>query len=111
MEIAAGLIKVKKGTSQRVEEWRSVMEARTAETLATLQDEGVQIESWFQVEIGGQSYLLWYMRADSIKRVWEVVQQSSHDIDALHFKLMSEITEAEIEAMPLLDLSTDPDGS
>jgi hypothetical protein len=53
-----------------------------------LQDEGVEIESWFRVDIEGQDYLLWYMRAESIKRAFEISQTLKHPIDKFHYELM-----------------------
>lgn len=68
MEYASGLIKLKPKTEDKVEQWRSTIASRLNEAAATLQDEKVQIESWFKVEIAGDKYLLWYLRAQSIAR-------------------------------------------
>lgn len=106
MEIAAGLIKLKPNTTDRVTTWRRTIESRRAEALATLEDEGVAIESWFQIDIDGEPHLLWYMRAESLERVWQVAQKSTHDIDAFHFQTMSEITAKQIQADAVLDLNT-----
>jgi YesN/AraC family two-component response regulator len=105
MEIASGLIKLKPGTEAKVEEWRSTIASRLDEAAATHQDEQVQIESWFTMEVGGEKYLLWYMRAKSIRRVFEVSQQLKHPIDKFHFELMEAITAANIFAKPLIDLT------
>ena len=72
MEIAAGLIKLRVDSRDKVEEWRNTIEAKRNEALQTLRDEGVSIESWFKAEIEGEPYLLWYMRAESIERVWDI---------------------------------------
>ncbi len=104
MQTAAGLVKLKPESAERVENWRRAIAARRTEALATLADEGVEIESWFQVEIAGEPYLLWYLRAESIERVWQVARRSRHDIDRYHFQTMAEIAETQIDAMPLLDL-------
>ena len=72
METAAGLIKLKSSAKEHVEDWCNTMKKRRDEALQTLRDEGVVVESWCQVEIEGAPYLLWYMRADSIDRVWEI---------------------------------------
>ncbi len=107
MEIAAGLIRLNANSGGLVEDWRKTIEARRAEALQTLRDEGVSVESWFQLEIDGAPYLLWYMRAESIQRVWETAGRSTHELDAYHFETMSEITHSQIDAVPLLDLSMD----
>ncbi len=104
MEYASGLIKLKPGSEAKVEEWRSTIASRLEEAAATLKDEDVHVESWFTVEIGGEKYLLWYMRAKSIKRVFEVSQKLKHPIDKFHYDLMAEITAANIFAVPLIDM-------
>ena len=111
MEAAAGLVKLKPDTKASVEDWCNTMKTRRDEALQTLRDEGVVVESWFQVEIEGAPYLLWYMRADSIERVWEIAAKSDHEIDAYHFEIMAEVTQSQISAIPILDLSTEPTGS
>lgn len=108
MEAAAGLIKLKPNVKEDVEDWSNTIKARRDEALQTLRDEGVAVESWFQVEIEGAPYLLWYMRADSIERVWEVAAKSDHEIDAYHFDIMSKITQSQIQAIPILDMSIEP---
>lgn len=56
------------------------------------------------IEIGGEQYLLWYMRARSIKRVFEMSQKLQHPIDMFHYDLMAAITAANIFAVPLIDM-------
>jgi hypothetical protein len=104
MEYASGLIKLKAGSEVRVEEWRSTIASRLDEGAATLKDEDVQVESWFTIEIGGEKYLLWYLRAKSIKWVFEVSQELKHPIDKFHYALMAEIAAANIFAVPLIDM-------
>jgi hypothetical protein len=77
MEVAAGLIKLNPNSKSKVDEWRDTMESRMEEALATLVHEGAEIESWFRVKIDGQDYLLWYMRAESMQKVFEVSRHSS----------------------------------
>jgi hypothetical protein len=104
MEYASGLIKLKPGSEEKVENWRSTIASRLDEAAATLKDEDVQVESWFTIEISGEKYLLWYMRARSIKRVFEVSQKLKHPIDKFHYDLMAEITAANVFAVPLIDM-------
>jgi hypothetical protein len=80
------------------------MASRLDEAAATLKDEDVQVESWFTFDIGGDKYLLWYLRAKSIKRVFEVSQQLKHPIDKFHYDVMAAITDANILGTPLIDM-------
>jgi len=104
MEYASGLIKLKPGSEGKVEEWRSTIASRFDEAAATLKDEDAHVESWFTMEINGEKYLLWYLRAKSIKRVFDVSQKLKHPIDKFHYELMAEITAANIFAVPLIDI-------
>ena len=92
MEIASGLIKLKAGSDSKIEEWRKTMTDRIDEALATLTHEGIEVESWFQVKLEGQDYLLWYMRGESIAKAFEVAQTFKHPIDKYHFELMENVT-------------------
>lgn len=106
MEYASGLIKLKPNTEHKVELWRSTIAARLDEAAATLQDEQVHIESWFKIDIEGQPYLLWYLRAKSINKVFELSMQLNHPIDKFHYELMAEITadKGNLVAEPLIDI-------
>ena len=108
MEIASGLLKLKPNSNGKIEEWKNVLSSRLKEVQDTLLNEGVTIESWFIIEIDGQDYLLWYMRAKSIKRAAEKFQQSKHAIDQLHKEFIAEVVvdNGMIPASPLIDLST-----
>lgn len=106
MEYASGLIKLKANSEAQVEHWKNTLSSRLDEVALTLQDEQVQIETWFKVTIAGENYLLWYLRAKSIRKVFEVSQQLKHPIDQFHYQLMAEITQenGNIIAEPLIDL-------
>ena len=107
MESAAGLIKLRPGTSADLEEWRETLHERRDEVLQTLRDEGVALESWFQIEIAGEPYLLWFMHAKSIETAFETFMNSKHEIDRFHLEKMSRMAESQIEAVSLLDLKGD----
>ena len=106
MESAAGLIKLKPGFGADLKEWRETLLARQDEVLQTLRDEGVALESWFQIEIGGEHYLLWFMHAKSIEKAFETFMSSKHEIDVYHLETMSKMADSQIEAVSLLDLKS-----
>ena len=109
MEYASGLIQLRIGTEEKVQEWRKTIVSRLNEAAETLQNEEVKVESWFKVEIQGENYLLWYLRAKSIQHVFEVSMQLKHPIDKFHYELMAEITadNGNILAEPLIDINKD----
>jgi hypothetical protein len=104
MEYASGPIRLKPGSEKRVEEWRSTITSRFDEAATTLKDEDVQVESWYTIEVSGEKNLLWYLRAKSIKRVFEVSQKLQHAIDKFHCEVMEEITAANVFAVPFIDM-------
>jgi hypothetical protein len=104
MEYASGLIRLKPGSEDKVAEWRSTIASRLDEAAATLKDEDVQVESWFTIEISGEQYLLWYLRAKSIERVFEVSRKLKHPIDRFHYAVMEAVTAANIIAKPFIDM-------
>ena len=107
METASGLIRLKPDSDQKLEEWQQTLSGRLDEVQAALRDEGVEIESWFKIEVENQTYLLWYMRAESIEKAFEIFQASTRPIDKYHFELMAGIMadNGNIVATPLLDIS------
>lgn len=84
MEVAAGLIELKPDSLEQVETWAKTINERLDEALATLQDEGVELESWFHISLAEKDYLLFYMRTESLQQAHETAEQSQHDIDAFH---------------------------
>lgn len=107
MEVASGLIKLRQGTEQSLDDWQNTMSTRLSEVMESLQAEGVHIESWFQVKIEGENYLLWYMRAESMQKAVEAFQQSTKAIDLFHFEALSAMTAPDgyIMAEPLLNFT------
>ena len=104
MEYAAALVKLKPGSEEQLELWRSTIASRMDEAIATLADEDVRVESYFTIEINGEKHLLWYLRAKSIKRVFEVAAKSKHPIDEFHHEMHQAITAAVTMAKPLIDI-------
>jgi hypothetical protein len=109
MEYASALVKLKPGSEDKLEEWRSTIASRLDEVAATLKDEEVRVESYFTIKIGGEKYLLWYLRAKSIERVFEISRQLKHPIDKFHYEVMTAISDAVILAKPLIDIPRQSD--
>ncbi|GAA5631441.1 hypothetical protein Acal02_02071 [Acinetobacter calcoaceticus] len=84
MDVGAVLIKLKTNTQAEVEAWQQEIEKRKAEAIQTLQAEGVKVESWFQLELNGENYLLAYTRAKDIAQAQQVAKKSSFEIDKYH---------------------------
>ncbi|MBB6092912.1 hypothetical protein HNQ60_001790 [Povalibacter uvarum] len=107
MEYASALVKLKPGSDDKLEEWRRTIASRLEEAAATLKDEDVSVESYFTLEINGEKHLLWYLRAKSIRRVFELSRQLKHPIDKFHYEMMEAITASVTMAKPLIDIPRD----
>ncbi|MGA6138034.1 DUF6176 family protein [Acinetobacter dispersus] len=84
MDVGAVLIKLKANSMADVEVWQREIQQRKAEAIQTLQAEGVTVESWFQLELNGDHYLLAYMRAKDIAYAHQVARNSRFEIDQVH---------------------------
>ena len=107
MEVIAGVIELKPDSMERVEAWAATINERIDEALATLRDEGVQLESWFHLSLDGKDYLLSYMRADSLKKAQDTAKQSEHPIDAYHQQFKKDTWVGGTRAKLLVDLVND----
>lgn len=61
MDIFMRLIELKPESSERVDAWAEHINAHREKALQSLQAEGVSIESWFSLSLGGKDYLVCYM--------------------------------------------------
>lgn len=103
MDVGAVLIKLKPDTLDHVEAWKKELNERKAEAIETLRAEGVHVESWFHLELGGQDYLLAYMRADDIAQAQHIGRNSYFPIDQVHKQFKNNWAEV-FPAKLLLDL-------
>ncbi|UUM27479.1 DUF6176 family protein [Acinetobacter colistiniresistens] len=103
MDVGAVLIKLKANTQAKVDAWQQEIEKRKAEAIQTLQAEGVTVESWFQLKLNGDHYLLAYMRAKDIAHAQQVARNSVFDIDQVH-RQFKQHWEQVIPAQLLVDL-------
>ena len=104
MEIVAGVIELKPNSLERVEAWAQTINERIDEAVATLKDEGVQLESWFHLSLDGKDYLLSYMRTDSLVKAQDTVKNSTHTIDEYHQQFKKDTWLSGTRARLLVDL-------
>lgn len=106
MDVKAVLIRLKPDTSTQVTEWQERILQLKAQAIDSVRNEGIEVESWFQVQIAGEHYLLAYIRSDDIARAEAVGAQSTLEVDAVHrqFKLDAWDRSGMIECELLVDL-------
>ena len=103
MDVVASIIELKPNSLDRVEEWATTLNKHADQAVATLQDEGVRVESWFHLSIDNKDYLLCYIRAESIEKAHQVARSSPHAIDAYHQQFKKDTWEVGKSARLLVD--------
>ncbi len=83
-------IRLKPDSLERVREWAKTINARKEEALDTLRDETVVVESVFLDQTAEGDFLITFMKAESLEKAREAVQNSAHDIDRFHQKFKQE---------------------
>lgn len=99
-------VSLKKGATEAVKEWFRTLMDRREETLASLKNEGVVVESAFLDQQPDGDFLIYYMRAEDIEKAIAVFQNSSLAIDAYHKDCWGKYCEASSALEQLLDLDT-----
>ena len=113
MEPFGRLIKLKPGSSAKVQQWAATLNERKAEAIDTLAAEGVALESWFYLEMDGEEYLMLYMRSRSMGEAERVGAASGSDIDQIHqqFKIDTWVRGEGAIGSLLLDLESSGNGA
>ncbi|WP_400247648.1 DUF6176 family protein [Niallia sp. JL1B1071] len=98
MNIELTRIKVKKGKSERVDEWLSFLNDNKKEVLVTLEGEKMFVETIFRETLNGEEYLYWY----SVQgEGGQEVEQSEHWIDKKHIEFWNECIDATFKPVDL----------
>lgn len=101
MNVELTRFKVKKGKSERVDEWLSFLNDNKKEVLVTLEGEKMFVETIFRETLNGEEYLYWY----SVQgEGGQEVEQSEHWIDKKHIEFWSECID---ETFKPVDLKTE----
>lgn len=103
METVCFRIKLKPGSIEGVRIWFKTLKEREAETLKTLENEDVIVESVFLDKHGENFYLIYYMKAKSIANAREVAKKSLLPIDVYHKECREKFCEEYEKLEPLLD--------
>lgn len=84
-------VRLKPGSLERVREWAETINRRKDEALATLRDETVVVESVFLDRVGGEDFLIYFMKAESFEQSVAAAQKSTHAIDVYHRSFMESV--------------------
>ena len=84
METICIRAKIKAGMLEETRKWFKTLIERSDETLQTLENEGVIVESVFLDKFGDDFYLIYYMKAENLEHAREVSKNSILSIDKYH---------------------------
>lgn len=109
MDVKAVLIKLKPDSQAHLANWLSEITRLKDEAITSIRNEGIRVESWFEVQIAGEQYLLAYIRAGDAVRAAEVAANSTLEVDRIHQQFKRDTWERDgmIECTLLVDLHTD----
>lgn len=92
MKVELSRFRVKKGKSRMVEEWLAFLNENMADTLLTLEDEKMYVESIHREFRDGEEYLYWYsIQGENGKTVFE----SESYIDKKHLEYWDECIDSD----------------
>ncbi len=87
LNVELSRFRVKEGKSAKVDEWLQFLNANMKETLLTLEDEKIYVETIFRETMDGQEFLYWY----SIQAEGGItVEDSQSEIDKKHLEYWAE---------------------
>lgn len=85
METICIKIKIRNESLEGIRIWFQTLINRSEETLRSLNNENVFVESIFLDELEGEdSYLIYYMKADDLDHAREIAKKSTAAIDQYH---------------------------
>ncbi|WP_106497291.1 DUF6176 family protein [Lentibacillus sp. Marseille-P4043] len=101
MNVELTRFKVKKGKSERVNEWVKFLNDHAKDVLVTLEDEKMYVETIFREHLNGDEFLYWY----SVQgEGGQEVEQSEHWVDQRHLEFWDECID---ETYLPIDLKTE----
>jgi hypothetical protein len=106
MDVTCGMIKLKANSLDTVRQWTKVMNERKNEALQTIQNEGITVESVFLAKIGGDDFLVYYIRANDLQKSREVFKNSLMEIDLIHQQFKKDCWDVVSSTELLLDLES-----
>jgi hypothetical protein len=106
METVCFKVQLRKACIDDVRAWFKTLQVRENETLETLKNEGVLVESVFLERHGEIDFLIYYIKAKDISYAGEVAKKSLLPIDLYHKECREKFCEGHEKLEQLLDLNT-----
>ncbi|MFW8051758.1 DUF6176 family protein [Vagococcus fluvialis] len=98
LQVELTRFKVKKGKTEVVNEWLTFLNDHMEETLITLEQEKMYVETIFREVLDGEEYLYWYSVQEE---GGQEVEESTHWIDQKHLAYWDECIDKTFKAVDL----------
>ena len=85
--------RIEPGKTEKLREWLSKVRERENEACETLESEGMASEAAFLEQTEDGDFLVYYMEAEDLEQAYEAYAESSHEIDAEHEDVLSDVLE------------------
>ncbi len=105
METFIAKYKIKKGHLNTIKKWAAYLKKNKSEVLMSLRCEGVNLETAFIDKQMDGYYLIYFMRCESIKKVFTDLYKSKSKIDIYHKKTLSKSLEEPLCLEKMIDFS------
>ncbi|WP_247730472.1 DUF6176 family protein [Halovivax limisalsi] len=92
-EIVLTKQKIEPEKTRRLETWAREVRNRNSEAVETLQNEGMHAETAFIEHTDDGEFLVYYMKAEDMQRVYDAFEESTHPIDVEHKQVMMDVLE------------------
>jgi hypothetical protein len=96
--------KINPDSLDEVRIWFKTLKNRSKETMETLKNEGVIVESVFLDKHDNDIYLIYYLKAEDVDKAYEVFDKSTSSIDVYFKECWKKYCKGRIVLEELLDL-------
>jgi Family of unknown function (DUF6176) len=96
--------KINPDSLDEVRVWFKTLKTRQEETMETLKNEGVLVESVFLDKHDNGIYLIYYLKAEDVDKAYEVFDKSTSSIDVYFKECWKKYCKGRIVLEELLDL-------
>jgi hypothetical protein len=85
--------RIEPGETERLEAWAREVRDRGSEAVETLRNGGIHSETAFAEHADDGDSPVYYMNAADLDAAYETYEESSHDIDGGHKRVLTEVLE------------------
>ena len=93
VDIVLAKQRIEPGKTERLEAWAREVRDRESEAVETLRNEGTHSETAFVEHADDGDSLVYRMKAEDVDAAYEAHEESSHDVDEEHERVLTGVLE------------------